>query len=99
MKYTLRQNLIKELETRKQQCIEELENLNFLITYYKNKDTNIQRLKYRRAREKLGMNQKALAKKAGVGMSTVYHFENGIQIRQENYDKILNVLNENSELN
>lgn len=95
MKHISKQNLINELETRKQQCMEEFRNLNFLITYYENKDTNIQRLKYRKAREKLGMNQKALAEKAGVGLSTISHFENGIQICQENYDKIINVLNEN----
>ena len=93
MKNISKQNLINELKTRKEQCIGEIEAISNLITLYEDIDLNIRKLKYQKIRwEKLGMNQKEFAKKVGLGITTISNFENGIGIRQENYDKILNML-------
>jgi len=82
------------LEDRKQECIKELGVVRELIDIYENSEADKNKLKYQRMRRKLGISQAELAKKANVSVSTVFHFENGINIRQINYDKIIKEIKE-----
>lgn len=90
------QDAIGKLKIIRRKCIRELEIIQNLLDLYEKIEINTDtENKYRKIRKKLGMTQKDLAKEAGIGIATVFNFEKGISIRQENYDKIINVLNEN----
>lgn len=92
----MRKELIAELEIREQECLEELEAIRKILSFHEEEikefKSSSKENDYLRKRQKMGLTQKDVAVKAGVGVSTVFKLEHDVSIRPINLKKISDVL-------